>query len=114
MENTVAKTLAVDSASAVIRDQWIRFHVVDKLFALDLGPVYFAPEVSYDFDCVPLGGQLRVRRVTMGRLRLNRSSSNRAVRKFFPKLRTLPTWAVLADLSEINAEDGEVHIVVKR
>ncbi|MFT5241712.1 MAG: hypothetical protein ACI9X0_002699 [Kiritimatiellia bacterium] len=108
------KALGVDKFSAASHNEWIRFRVHDRMFRFELGPIKIAPRVYYTFDCIPVSGKLRLRQVSKGRLKLGGFLRNGPTRKYLKILTQEADWEIFSSLSEIEAQNGQVHLVMDR
>jgi hypothetical protein len=106
--------LNVESLSVQVSRGYFRVRVIRVIAPLRIGSFQLMPRVSQDLYCVPVGGTVRVRRVVMGHLSWLGPFRSSIVRRTYALLAGEPEWRVLANASEIRADDGKIWVNVSR
>jgi len=108
-----AEDLGFKSISIAAMPGYFRVRFIKAARPLRPAGLTVEPKISYDLVCVPIGGRVMVRTVSIGHLRCVGPAKTMTVRRLMTLLRQCPEWATLARTEEIKSEQGKLWLSVK-
>jgi hypothetical protein len=103
-----------DLCSLEARPGEIHARVARRVGPVGLGPVMVSPSVTVDIFCVPSGGRLAVRRISMGHLPLAGPARSRAIQYLASLFSRWPERSIMDSLKAIKIEEDRVEISVQK
>jgi hypothetical protein len=106
----MAEELGMLAVTVEVYDGYLKVRAIRRMWEWKLIGFVWQPMMTYDLICVPYGGQIVVKKVSVGHLRVRGPFRTRVIRKFYSGLAAQDDWKAFGALSSITAASGKVTV----